>query len=55
MNIFTVSFFGHRQLENFYEAENELERIITELISKRNTWNFLLDEMANSISLQHLQ
>lgn len=35
MNIFTVSFFGHGQLENFYEAENELERIITELISQK--------------------
>ena len=42
MNIFTVSFFGHRQLDNFYEAENELERIITELISQKGYVEFLI-------------
>ena len=42
MNIFTVSFFGHRQLDNFYEAENELERIITELISQKEYVEFLV-------------
>lgn len=54
MNIFTVSFFGHRQLENYYEAENELERIVTELISQKEYVEFLVgrngefDQMAAS-------
>ena len=42
MNIFTVSFFGHRQLENYFETERELERIITDLISQKEYVEFLV-------------
>ena len=35
MEIYTVSFFGHREIENPLEAEQKLEAKITELIQTK--------------------
>lgn len=37
MKIYTVSFFGHRQLDNFMRAERQLEQLIRELLSEKET------------------
>lgn len=42
MNIFTVSFFGHREIENYIEVEKNLERKITELIQTKEYIEFLV-------------
>ena len=42
MNIFTVSFFGHREIENALEVERKLEAIITELIQTKQYIEFLV-------------
>ena len=39
MNIYTVSFFGHRQIENAIEVERKLEAKITELIKTKQYLN----------------
>ena len=54
MNTFTVSFFGHRQIDRPFEAEERLERIIRELIRSKEYVEFLVgrngefDQMAAS-------
>ena len=54
MNTFTVSFFGHRQIDRPSEAEERLEKIIRELIRSREYVEFLVgrngefDQMAAS-------
>ncbi len=35
MNIFTVSFFGHREINHIIDVEVRLEKIIRDLISQR--------------------
>ena len=35
MDIYTVSFFGHREIENVLEVERKLEAKITELIQTK--------------------
>lgn len=42
MNTFTVSFFGHREIENGFEVEQRLEEIITDLICSKNHVEFLI-------------
>ena len=42
MNIYTVSFFGHRQIENAIEVERKLEAKITELIKTKQYIEFLV-------------
>ena len=42
MNIFTVSFFGHRQITNSDEAEKHLEKQITELLLTKEYVEFLI-------------
>ena len=42
MNIFTVSFFGHREIENALEVERKLEAKITELIQTKQYIEFLV-------------
>ena len=42
MNIFTVSFFGHREIENALEVERKLEDIITKLIQTKQYIEFLV-------------
>ena len=54
MNTFTVSFFGHRQIDRPFEAEERLEKIIRELIRSKEYVEFLVgrngefDQMAAS-------
>ena len=54
MNIYTVSFFGHRQIDRPFEAEERLEKIICELIRSKEYVEFLVgrngefDQMAAS-------
>ena len=42
MELFTVSFFGHRELERALEIEERLERIVTELITEKDYVKFLV-------------
>ena len=39
---FTVSFFGHREIENGFEVEQRLEKIITDLIRSKEYVEFLV-------------
>ena len=41
MEIYTVSFFGHREIENALEVEGKLEAKITELIQTKQYIEFL--------------
>jgi hypothetical protein len=42
MEIYTVSFFGHREIENALEVERKLEAKITELIQTKQYIEFLV-------------
>ena len=42
MNTFTVSFFGHREIENGFEVERRLEEIIADLIRSKEYVEFLV-------------
>lgn len=42
MNIYTVSFFGHREIENPIEIENRLDKILHNLISQKEYIEFLI-------------
>ena len=42
MQIYTVSFFGHREIENSLEVERKLETKITELIQTKQYIEFLV-------------
>ena len=42
MEIYTVSFFGHREIENALEVERKLEDIITKLIQTKQYIEFLV-------------
>lgn len=42
MNIFTVSFFGHRQIDNPFFVEAELERAIRDLMLRKEFVEFLV-------------
>lgn len=42
MDIYTVSFFGHREIENALEVERKLEGKITELIQTKQYIEFLV-------------
>lgn len=42
MNIFTVSFFGHRQLDNPFLIEEKLEKIIREYLLTKEYVEFLV-------------
>ncbi len=35
MNIYTVSFFGHRYVEHGLEIENRLDKLLHDLITQR--------------------
>lgn len=54
MNIYTVSFFGHREMEHPFEIEKRLEAVITNLINKKDYIEFLVgrdgefDQLASS-------
>ena len=42
MNIYTVSFFGHREIEGISEIETKLENLLHELIVKKEYVEFLI-------------
>ena len=42
MDIFTVGFFGHRYIEDFFNVEKGLENVIKELISSHEYVDFLV-------------
>lgn len=42
MITYTVSFFGHREIENYPEVENRLERIISNIIMQKEYVEFLI-------------
>ena len=42
MNIFTVSFFGHRIIDNPFPVEQKLEKIIRELLNSKDYVEFLV-------------
>ena len=42
MNIFTVSFFGHRYIENYSEIEKRLDNLIHDLIIQKEYVEFLV-------------
>ena len=42
MEVYTVSFFGHREIENALEVERKLEAKITELIQTKQYIEFLV-------------
>lgn len=42
MNIYTVSFFGHREIDDFLEIEDRLENIICELLQSKVYIRFLV-------------
>lgn len=54
MDIYTVSFFGHRQVENFFDVERRLEDIVRELMLEKEYveflvgWNGEFDQIAAS-------
>ena len=58
LNIYTVSFFGHRQIDNFTAVEQRLEELIRELIATKEYVEFLVgrngefDQMAASTVLR---
>jgi len=42
MNIYTVSFFGHRYIERGIEIENRLEKLLHDLIMQKEYVDFLI-------------
>lgn len=40
MNTFTVSFFGHREIERPFGIEKRLESVVTDLIKKKDYIEF---------------
>lgn len=42
MNTFTVSFFGHRQIDNPFQVELQLEKIICSLLKRDEYIEFLV-------------
>ena len=42
MNIYTISFFGHRYIERGTEIENRLDRLLHDLITQKEYVDFLI-------------
>ena len=42
LTIFTVSFFGHRQIDDPFTIEDKLERLIRELLTTKEYVEFLI-------------
>ena len=42
MNIYTVSFFGHREIERPIEIENRLDKLLHDLINQNEYIEFLI-------------
>ncbi len=41
-NTYTVSFFGHRYIDNYFAVEKKLEGLIRELLMTKNYVEFLI-------------
>lgn len=58
MNIYTVSFFGHREVEDFFSVEQRLEGLIRDLLQQQEYVEFLVgrngefDQLAASAVLR---
>ena len=61
MYIYTVSFFGHREIENPIEIEKRLDKILHDLISQREYVEFLIgregefDLLASSVIKRNIR
>lgn len=42
LDIFTVSFFGHREVDDFFDIETQVEQLIYELVSTKEYVDFLV-------------
>lgn len=42
MRTFTVSFFGHRQIEAPFQVESQLEKLISQLLQQNEFVEFLV-------------
>lgn len=42
MNTYTVSFFGHREVENFFEVERRVEELVRKLLTDKEYVEFLV-------------
>ena len=42
MEIYTVSLFGHRQVDNHFDVERKLEKIVRELLAEKEYVEFLV-------------
>lgn len=42
MNTYTVSFFGHRQIDNPFQVEQQLEKLISDLLRHKEFVEFLV-------------
>ena len=55
INIYTVSFFGHREVEDFLSVESQIENLIVDLISTKEYVEFLVgrngafDQLVSSV------
>ena len=58
MDVFTVTFFGHRYIDNFFAVENKLEETIRDLLCSKQYVEFLVgrsgefDQMVSSTILR---
>ena len=46
MRTFTVSFFGHRQIEAPFQVESQLEKLISQLLQQNEFVEFLVGREA---------
>ncbi len=42
LDIFTVSFFGHREIDRFQEVERQVESLVLKLIDEKDYVDFLV-------------
>ena len=58
MDVFTVAFFGHRYIDNFFAVESKLEEIIRDMLYSKQYVEFLVgrngdfDQMVSSTVLR---
>jgi hypothetical protein len=53
MSIFTVSFFGHRYIDNINRVEDQLETLLRKLLSEHEYCEFLWDVTETSTNAFH--
>lgn len=42
LDVYTVSFFGHRQIDRFFEAEEKVTKLVRKLITEKEYVEFLI-------------